>query len=250
MNDIQKALLDMLVDFDAVMTRERVEYFLAYGSTLGAVRHKGFIPWDDDIDVFIRRDDVPAFEKAMNAMPEKYLLQMPLTLDWPDGFYKIVLDGSVAMEESYPNSRLNHGLWIDVFILDRYPDSKFRRPIHRLFTGIAHTLDIMTGKCIGKPLLDPIQRTLILGIRCMHRLMDMIQDNDDCERLSQRCVSWRIMPAKPFEGIVRMPFEGHMMMMPSGWDEILTDWFGDYMTPPSEGDRETHIVKYVPREED
>lgn len=250
MNVIQKDLLGMLVDFDEAMTKAGVHYYLAYGTALGAVRHKGFIPWDDDIDVFILRRDVAAFEKVVEDMPAKYILQKPFTLDWPDGFYKIKLDGSRAIEKTYPGSRLNHGLWIDVFVLDCYPDSGFRRLLHRIFGGIAHVSDIMTGKCIGKRILDPVQKALVLNIRCMHRLMDLIQDKEDCELYINRCVGWDVTRASVFDECTRMPFEGHMFETPGDWDRMLSDYFGDYMTPPPEAERPVHIIEYTPRRED
>ena len=251
MNDVQTALLGMLVDFDRAMREEGAEYFLAYGSALGAVRHKGFIPWDDDVDIFILRDEVPKFERAFERMDSKYILQRPFILDWPDAFYKIKLDGSYAEEPSYPNSRLNHGLWIDIFILDRYPDSKPRRFIHNIFSNIAHLSDMATGKCIGRPILDPVQKLLILNIRFMHRLMNLIQDNEDCELYLNRCVEWDYTRSAVFrKGHIDMPMEGKgPFMMPAEWDMMLTDYFGDYMTPPPEDERVAgHIIKFIPRD--
>lgn len=252
MNDIQSALLYMLIDFDRAMREEGCRYFLAYGTALGAVRHKGFIPWDDDIDVFILRDDVPAFEMAFGRMASKYILQRPFTLDWPDAFYKIKLDGSYAEETSYPDARLNHGLWLDIFILDRYPDGKVRRKLHDLFALIAHGSDILTGHCIGRPRRDVFQKMLIMNIRLMHRLMNAMQDRKDCELYLNRCVEWDHTKAEVFDGVVDMEMEGKgPFMMPAKWDLMLTDYFGDYMTPPPEDQRVAgHIIKFIPRNEE
>lgn len=242
----------MLTDFDKAMREEGCTYYLAYGTALGAVRHKGFIPWDDDVDLYVKRKDVPSFEKAFARMDSKYILQKPFILDWPDAFYKIKLDGSYAEETSYPNSRLNHGLWLDIFVLENYPDGKVRRKLCDLFGFVAHGSDMLTRFCIGKPRRDFIQKMLIGNIKLMHRLMDFLQDNEKCEKYMQRCVDWPTVTAKPFESTVDMEMEGKgPFMMPSGWDEMLTEYFGDYMTPPPENERVSgHIVKYVPRKEE
>lgn len=81
MNAIQSLLLEMMKDFDWAMRKEGVKYYAAYGTALGVVRHKGFIPWDDDIDVFIFPEDIPAFERAMERLSPEYVLQKPNTLD-------------------------------------------------------------------------------------------------------------------------------------------------------------------------
>ena len=243
MNDVQSHLLEMLSDFDWAMRKDGVRYFMAYGTALGAVRHKGFIPWDDDVDVFIMRKDVPAFETAMEHLSPYYILQRPFELDWPDAFYKVKLDGSYVDEGNYPDCRLNHGLFIDVFVLDGYPDSKPRRLIHDIFAFAAHASDVMSGKCINKPVLDPIQKLLVLNIKVMHRLMDMMLDHEDSELLLNRCVEWDYTKRRVFDDVIDMEFEGRQFMMPKEWDLMLTDYFGDYMTPPPEDERVGHHIR-------
>lgn len=246
MNAIQSLLLEMMKDFDWAMRKEGVKYYAAYGTALGVVRHKGFIPWDDDIDVFIFPEDIPAFERAMERLSPEYVLQKPNTLDWPDAFYKIKLDGSFVKEGKYHNSRLNHGLFIDIFVLMGVPDSKPRRFLHDIFANIYHVLDMMTGKCIGKPAMDPIQKFLLLNIKFMGKLMDMLLDNEDSEWVLLRNTDWSRFRRCYFEDTVDMDFEDMKMMMPSRYDEMLTYYFGDYMTPPPEDQRAFHSTEFIP----
>ncbi len=248
MNAIQSLLLEMMKDFDWAMRKEGVKYYAAYGTALGVVRHKGFIPWDDDIDVFIFPKDVPAFEKAMELLSPEYVLQKPMILDWPDAFYKIKLDGSFVREGKYPDSRLNHGLFIDIFVLKGVPDSRPRRFMHDILANIYHGLDMMTGKCIGKPSRDPLQKFILLNIKFTGKLMDMLLDNEDSEWVLLRNTDWSRFRRRYFEDTVDMDFEDMKMMMPSGYDEMLTYYFGDYMTPPPEDQRTPHSVEFIPCE--
>ena len=132
LKDIEK---DMLVIFIQICKKYDMRYFLAGGSCLGAVRHRGFIPWDDDIDVVMPREDYEKFLKvARNELPENIFLQTGKTdNDFPMNFAKLRNSDTTFIETSVKNFKINHGVFIDIFPLDGYSDSKWFKLMNRIY---------------------------------------------------------------------------------------------------------------------
>ncbi len=239
MNEIQEALLEMMVDIDAVMRKHDVDYFMSDGTVLGAVRHKGFIPWDDDADLIIKRKDVKGFLGAMEELEAsgKYYLQRPLSTDWPYLFYKVRLNGSTAIEDKFVNTRVHQGLFIDVFVLEAYPNSGFRRKLYEgMMLGVRGFQGLCDGR-MGKRWFNPILWMMKRFVSLMNRMMDMVCEKDNrwcCVRISN---SYGFFNIEDFEETVDMEYEGHMFKAMNGYDGYLKVCYGDYMTPPPEDKR-------------
>ena len=124
MNELQKTELEILRAFIGVCDRLKLRYYLVCGSALGAAKYGGFIPWDDDIDVAMPREDYRVFvDKAQALLPEYYFLQTYRTdPGYPQFFAKIRDSRTTFIEKSMRYRRMNHGVYIDVFPLDGYPD--------------------------------------------------------------------------------------------------------------------------------
>ena len=123
---IKKIELDMLCAFIEICNRLSIRYYLLGGTMLGAVRHHGFIPWDDDIDVGIFRDDYELFiSKAQSYLPNYYFLQNIYTdPECMINFTKIRDSRTTFIETSTKSKKMNHGVYIDIFPLDFYPDDE------------------------------------------------------------------------------------------------------------------------------
>ena len=238
MNDIQEALLEMMVDIDAVMRRHGVDYFMAYGTALGAVRHNGFIPWDDDIDIFVKKEDVQGFFVAMKDLEStgKYELQKPFSVDWPYLFYKVRLNGSTAIEDKFVDTRMHQGLFVDVFVLEPCPEPGFRRKMYRGMMFIQHCLQTLFDYRIIRR-FNLAFRLICFGEKVLNRMMDMICKGDTGWCAARVCGSDDILRADDFEGTVEMEFEGHRFTAMKGYDNCLKLCYGDYMTPPPEEER-------------
>lgn len=123
MNDLQKVELDLLQHFIEACEKLELPYFLVCGSALGAMRHGGFIPWDDDLDVGMYREDYNKFmEQAPAILPEGYFLQNYKTDPaYPNVFGKLRNSNTTYIEKTVANLNMNHGIYIDIFPLDGYP---------------------------------------------------------------------------------------------------------------------------------
>ena len=247
MNKVQRALLVMMDDLDAVLRTAGIPYTLAFGSALGAVRHKGFIPWDDDMDVLIHRDYevrmVQALKEGLD--PKKYTLVEPYTQDWLRTYYKVKLNNSLAIEEKYKNTRVHQGLFIDIFIAYPYPRSMVRRAFYGAFMRFDALLHVISDGQIGNEKYDLMMRPIFFLYRATSKLLDFVTEGV-VDKYTPRTTTWKkLIDASCFDVHMDIEFENdHCYMITREWDMMLTDEFGDYMTPPPEEERTTHLIEY------
>ena len=123
---MKKVQLELLHELDRVSKLSGFHYYLAYGSCLGAVRHKGFIPWDDDVDVFITVDEMEKLQNSRSLFGDKYFLQNRITDPNYTNIKWAVRDSSTSyFGDSEDNRDINHGIDMDIYVLFPYPDNFF-----------------------------------------------------------------------------------------------------------------------------
>ena len=125
------------------MVYNNIQYYLAYGTAIGAVRHKGFIPWDDDIDVVMLRED---YEKVCLLPPkafgeELFLQTVYSNIEYPFPFAKLCMNGTACVEAGMEHANIHHGIFMDIFPLDYIPVSKWRRLVQRFWAEYLWVLD-------------------------------------------------------------------------------------------------------------
>ena len=124
MNRIQELELDILKEFDRICRENGLSYTVAGGTMIGAVRHKGFIPWDDDIDVGMSVGDYRKFCRiAQKQLGEKFFFQNSYTDMWDVSIAKIRMNGTTAIEEGAEKYNYHQGIWIDIFPMTGVKDS-------------------------------------------------------------------------------------------------------------------------------
>lgn len=131
---VQLTQLEILIEVDKICREHDIKYFLTNGTLLGAVRHKGFIPWDDDIDIGMCRKDYDIFLKIANKeLDEKYFCQsIHSEADYYLPFAKIRKNKTKYIEASTKHLDINKGVYIDVFPIDNVPDNAIARFSHRI----------------------------------------------------------------------------------------------------------------------
>lgn len=129
MNDLQKKELELLECFIGVCEKLNLKYYLVCGSALGAVKYGGFIPWDDDVDVALPREDYEIFcEKAQELLPDGLFIQnYHSEPECPFLYSKLRNSNTTYIEKSSAKLPINHGIFIDIFPLDGCPEGKLRK---------------------------------------------------------------------------------------------------------------------------
>ena len=257
----KKIALNILIYFDKICKEKKIKYFLAYGTLLGAVRHKGFIPWDDDIDIMMPRED---YNKLFKEFPlnNKYEF-MDIRKDWKYGrLFGVINDKRTIKNEKLLRKRSLHSMSIniDIFPMDSLPDKlydqkKLLKKVRKIENKMA-CLTYSLGK--GRNFLSTIKKNLaIVLMRSLetlkivsisnyykkhHNLFTKFQENNYIGSLTNTGFNGlkEFLPKRYFEESILLDFEGYKFQAPKYYDKILTQIYGDYMKLPPIEKRRTH----------
>ncbi len=241
-NELQKIQLSMLKDFDAVCQKHRISYQLFSGTALGAVRHKGFIPWDDDIDVVMLREDYERFfDSASKELDSnKYYVQREFSEHWPMFFSKLRLNGTTYIEKYHSHdARIHQGIYIDIFPCDNLSDSRLMQKLQYIASKIVIAKSLYargyeTNSTVKKCFM---QFCRILPTEPFKRLCIRRNDSSSLKvhtffgggKKFERSIFFR----EWFEQSVKMRFEDSEFPVSAHYDEMLRVMYGDYMVMPT-----------------
>lgn len=258
MNEFQKEMLLNLKEFIRVCEKHNLRYFLVTGSALGAVRHQGFIPWDDDIDVAMPRPDAMKLLALKDEFKAPYFLQHYKTdKGYAYPFMKLRNSNTTYIENNFVYHNINHGIWIDIFILDgmsKTPKLKNRLKNH-LYWPLFYL--VFAANFYQKPRLKTFIPQIFLYlvsiillpfkvgdwlIKAIDKSMARIKYDE--AYLVGAYLLWggnkEAMPKELYGKGKKVLFEGVEVMIPEKCDEYLTRRFGNYMELPPENKRYGH----------
>lgn len=264
---VHEANLKILKEIDRICRKYEIRYFIDSGTLLGAVRHQGFIPWDDDADVAFTRDNYEKFAKVVKKeLPKGMKLLEPHQLGGGNAFYdftpRIVYMNSRTHEDGpemqFYGGRLNH-LWVDLFIQDDLPDCRVKaacvRTLHTIIYGLAmghrYQLDYSKYGAAGRAavkILAGLGKRIPMKVirRIQHKLA--VRYNGMKKKSKFRYYSnyqpdylYVTIEKQWNDETVDLPFEDTVLMAPENWDQVLRQIYGDYMQlPPKEKRVPTH----------
>lgn len=261
LRELQLKELEGLIYFKKICDENNLLFYFCGGCCIGTLRHGGFIPWDDDIDIFMPRDDYERLYtvwKKKSDNPRFKLLRNDRETFVGNIFTTIVDTKYTCVKDETAHLPIPHGLSMDVFPLDGCPNG-FKRKMQIFWAMIyslfaAQIVPIKHGGMVklgGKTLL-----WFFRGQKIRRRIWRFAEKKmsrykiTDCEYITELCAGPHYMmnkyPKQYFESAVFKTFEGLSMPLPTGYDGYLKTAFGDYMTiPPKEKQKPHHNILFI-----
>ena len=248
---IWACLLDLLEQVDRICRKYDISYYAIGGTLLGAVRHKGFIPWDDDLDIAMLREDYNRFlEVAERELHGKYFLQTTLSdAQYYKEHARVRNSDTTGICERYENHACNNGIYLDILPLENYKDTF----LGRMHSDICRTIGkIMTVKVHYKTRSYNSHRShiayilsLILNVKSMHKLREFLETKN-CKKATALVTLGDVYYStysrdrltfnrSDFGATIELPFENGTILAPIGYKNILAKQYGNYFEfPPIE----------------
>lgn len=261
LRELQLKELELLRVFKDFCDEHGLLFYFCGGCCIGALRHKGFIPWDDDIDVFMPREDYEKLYRLWKSHGDNERFPiLRTTKDFFSGniFTTIVDSHTTWIKPDFVNLDIPQGVPMDIFPLDGCPNGSFARKMQLVYTMIysLYNAQVVPRKHGGivalgsKILLALIPKSMRYSIwRYCEKKMTKYSFNDS-EYITELCAGPHYMrnkyPRSAFDKAVYKEFEGMDMPVPVGYDEYLRIAFGDYMTmPPKEKQKAHHDLVFA-----
>ena len=272
LNEVQAYMLDMLKHLVSVFYDNDIKYYIIGGTLLGAIRHKGFIPWDDDIDLGMERSDYEKFLKVCEKQLPPY---MRLRVYWDDSYHHYywarVVDTRYHIKRMGSLNERQEELWIDILPLDGMPSGKAAYLLHKCRLQTARL--IYHVSCFEKVnLLRPgrplVHRVIIKFILATHlwKVFAVLDTKKCLDRIDRLLKKYSIedtgylmdymgstkgfppaFPVHKFRDPIKYEFEDMQLMGPSDADYYLSSIYHDYMTLPPKENRNVHAEAFVER---
>lgn len=260
LRDVQLVQLDILIEFDRICKIHGIKYQLFSGTLIGAIRHNGFIPWDDDIDIAMIRSDYDKFLKACEShlSPDYFLQNYNTDPKYYRQFSRIRKNNTLYLQEGYKDIDMHHGIFIDIFPLDYVlPDSyiekircKFLQILLRLNRirnqgispnsntkkKILATMVKISNLIIPKPFFDSMKtRIMRLFENKNTGYLNHLSNGTSKEKFHRF-----LMREEEFYDVIDWEFEGIKFPIPRNYHDILIRAYGDYMKLPPKELRKPH----------
>lgn len=244
LKELQNVILNIAYDVDKFCTENDIPYCLMGGSALGAKRHGGFIPWDDDLDIFMTPDAYEKFRKCFNKKgdTEKYYIQELGASKGKVITAKVRLNNSYFEEEIIKDWHVHQGIYIDIFILHTCPNNKIQRywqyawAKYLIVKGLAnkeyHRHGAATYFLLKCMKILPKRFLLDFGLKQVYAFRNK-KTAYFCNYLGKAKMKNGTYKYAHFASTKRVPFETTEMNVAVGLEDFLSERFGDYMKIPS-----------------
>lgn len=238
LREAQLKMLDLLIELDKICKKNNINYWIDGGTFLGAVRHKGFIPWDDDVDVCMLKEDYEKFLIiAKKELSEERFLQTKETdKETTSPYIKIRDRNSIIIEKNQnENEKFHQGIFLDVFLMESY-NRKIRK-IYKLLYKVKESKVQKNSKSILKNIL------LKLGINTLASkvLKIFLQKTNNKSIIGYKYWFSNVYCYEYIYPLSEIEFEGYKFSCPNNADAYLKAIYGDtYMQLPPEKDRVWH----------
>ena len=269
LNQTQRYILQVLQEVVQVLEELKIPYYMQGGTMLGAVRHQGFIPWDDDVDLGIPRADYERLLEQVSAhLPENLELRTYQDATSHHYYFARIVDKRYQIRRMGSLEERLENIWVDLFPLDGMPNGVVRRNWHKirlLWVRLKYHLSCFEKVNIKRPGRPWIERAII-RIVCVIRIGKWFNTRKQLDKLDRLLKKYppensdylvnfmgqtnykfnEMFEKEVYGNPTRYPFEELSLVGPADYDAYLKSLYGDYMTPPKESDRNAHVSELVP----
>ena len=256
---LQDVLLELLIELDRICTKHKINYSISFGTLIGAVRHAGFIPWDDDADIIMTRENYDKFCKicATELSDGCFLQTKDSDKKYPYNISRLRKDNTTMIYEEWKKAGFHQGLYIDIFPCDEIPDSLLKRCFQKwvivltTMVRVSRNREIFLNRKRGKFLLRKIMYIFLRFVpkeifdRIEYQIITKYNSKSN-NKIGIICEGGILLNTpkkrKPFNTYVfnrydRILFEGYNLMTVSSYEALLDYWYGDYMKLPPVNER-------------
>lgn len=245
--EAKKIELDILDFIDSFCKENGINYCINYGTLIGAIRHKGFIPWDDDIDLSMTRENYERFIQLFSEKQSRYqILSLETDNQYFNNFIKIV-DPTTKIIDTRNTKTYDSGIFIDIFPMDTFNDSKVVDICYKLESFKLLSFSKHKNIVYGDSKLKDLIRTLFwiffrpVSPRFFANQIEKqiqkyrVEDGKYIAFIPSKLKEKEIFPRDMFDELIEIPFEHLVLPAPKRFDVVLKQFYDDYMTvPPKE----------------
>lgn len=251
--EVQDKILETMLFIDDLCRKNNITYCIMGGTALGAVRHGGFIPWDDDLDIFMTPSEYEKFKQCFETLgSDKFVIQEWKTTDKYLEYAKVRMNGTTFIEEHFKDRKdMHHGIYVDIMILHKVPKSKLIQKLiyleSKYVTLYALSQRNWKPKSKGQALVLKSLKLLpnkLLARMCyshIYKYDKMEKDYAWCYFITPAKFRSGIFEADFFDEVADIDFEGYKLLGPARIKDYLAYRYGDYMKLPSKEQQEASV---------
>lgn len=246
-HDVQMKILEVMKFIDKVCRKNDITYFIMGGTALGAVRHGGFIPWDDDLDIFMTPDQYEKFKLVFNKLNDTlFVIQEWKTTEHYLEYAKVRMNGTTLIEHNFANCKnMHHGIYVDIMILHKVPTSRVIQKIVYYQSKFVTLLGLSQRNWKSKNLVQELALKILKVLpkklianwcyKNIYAYDNLKSDFNWCYWITPASFEKGVFPQDFFSDPIDIPFEDIQLLGSRQIEKYLSYRYGDYMKlPPKE----------------
>lgn len=254
---VQLKILDIVKYIDELCREKGIKYFIMGGTALGAVRHGGFIPWDDDLDIFMTTDQYQLFKTAFNNKKDiKYVIQEWNSVPEYLEYAKVRMNGTTFIEEAYKDRLdLHQGIYVDIMILHKVPNNRLIQKLVYAESKFVTLYGLSQRNWKPKSLVQAVALKLVKAApsdkiskafyKRIYKYDELRNGYKYCYWITKANFRGGIFDSGYFEEPTEVLFEGVMLYAPMHINEYLTQRYGNFMKIPSIEQQKSSLHAYI-----
>lgn len=255
--DVQNKILDIMLFIDRLCRENGITYFIMGGTALGAVRHGGFIPWDDDLDIFMTPSEYAKFKAAFDKIHDgKYVIQEWRTTPDYLEYSKVRMHGTTFIEKVFVDRKdMHQGIYVDIMILHKCPLNLLKQKLIYLQSKYVTLYALSQRNWVPKNKFQAIILALLKFLpnkmltkwcyRNIYRYDNLKSNFKWCYFITPAKFKQGIFEDFMFQNPIDINFEGHKLLASKDIKKYLAYRYGDYMKLPSEEQQKAAVHAYI-----